>query len=77
MSDSNVRNDLDAKHERNDEQRIEGIKRWVSYLETAPPEEWGAQLNTLVNAQLQSARETNLPAAQYRRVAESTAEETE
>jgi hypothetical protein len=37
MSDSNARERLDAKHERNREQRIEGIKRWVEYIESNPP----------------------------------------
>jgi len=42
MNDSNAREHLDAKHERNREQRIEGIKRWVEYIESEPPETWGA-----------------------------------
>lgn len=71
MSDSNVRDRLDAKHKRNDEQRIEAIKRWASYIESAPPEEWGPQLNKLVNAQIQSARDSQLPAEHYRRVSEA------
>jgi hypothetical protein len=29
MSDSNAREELEAKHERNRQQRITGIKRWV------------------------------------------------
>ena len=43
MSDSNAPEHLDAKHERNREQRIEGIKRWVEYIKSEPPETWGPQ----------------------------------
>ena len=32
MSNSNLREQLDAKHERNDQQRIGAVKRWASYL---------------------------------------------
>ncbi|EJN56919.1 hypothetical protein [Halogranum rubrum] len=71
MSDSNVRDKLDAKHERNDERRIEAVKRWAAYVESAPPEEWGPQLNKLVNAQVQSARDSQLPAEHYRCVSEA------
>jgi hypothetical protein len=38
MSDSNAREHLGAKHERNRRQRIEGIKRWVDYIRSEPPE---------------------------------------
>ena len=72
MSDSNVCDRLDAKHEQNNEQRIEAIKRWASYIEATPPEKWGPQLNTLVNSQIQSARDSNLSADQYRRVSDAT-----
>lgn len=53
MTDSN---ELDAKHERNRAQRLEQIKRWAEYVRTHPDEDWGEQVNTIVNAQLQSAR---------------------
>ena len=56
MSDSNVREHLDAKHERNREQRIEGIKRWVEYIESEPAEIWGPQQNAVVNGQLDAAQ---------------------
>lgn len=48
MSDSNAREELDAKHERNREQRIEGIKRWVEYIKPESPETWGPQQNAVV-----------------------------
>lgn len=56
MSDSNAREHLDAKHERNREQRIEGIKRWVEYIESESPETWGPQQNAVVNDQLDAAQ---------------------
>ena len=56
MSDSNAHEHLDAKHERNREQRIEGIKRWVEYIESESPETWGPQQNAVVNDQLDAAQ---------------------
>lgn len=53
MTDST---DLDEKIERNRTQRIEQIERWAEFVRTHPDEEWGRQVNTLVDAQLQSAR---------------------
>ncbi len=41
MSDSNVREALNEKHERNREQRIKAVKRWVAYIKSEPPEVWG------------------------------------
>ena len=77
MSDSSVRDQLDAKHERNDEQRIEAIKRWASYVESTSSEKWGPQLNTLVNSQLKAAQDANLSAEQYRRVSEAVSQADE
>jgi hypothetical protein len=59
---------LDAKHERNARERLEGVMRWVEYIKQQPPEVWGPQQNRLVNTQLQSARETGLSAGHERRV---------
>lgn len=56
MSDSNKREHLAAKHERNREQRIEGIKRWVEYLRSEPPKKWGPQQNAVVDGQLEAAQ---------------------
>ena len=36
MSDANARERLDATQERNREQHIEAIKRWVEYLKSEP-----------------------------------------
>jgi len=68
MNDSNERNALDEKRTRNRQQRLQAIKRWVEYIETHDPEEWGAQQNRLVNSQLESAREGGIDAEQRRRV---------
>lgn len=56
MSDSDTREDLEAKHARNREQRIEAIKRWVAYIESTPPDTWGPQQNAVVDGQLDAAR---------------------
>lgn len=56
MSDSNEPDALEEKLERNREQRIQAVKRWVRYLKEHPPEVWGEQQNRLVNSQLESAR---------------------
>ncbi|QSG10218.1 hypothetical protein [Halapricum desulfuricans] len=56
MSDSNARERLDAKHERNRDHRIEGIRRWVEYIESEPPETWGPQQNAIVNDQIEAAQ---------------------
>lgn len=70
MSDSNVREHLDARHDRDREQRIEAIKRWVAYIESEPPETWGPQQNAVVDGQLDSARSAGTSAAHQRRVRE-------
>lgn len=56
MIHSNTREDPDATPERDREQRIEAIKRWVAYIESEPPETWGPQLNTLVDNHLHAAQ---------------------
>lgn len=67
MNDSDAR-DLEAKHDRNRQQRLEGIKRWVEYIEMHDPSEWGDQQNRLVDAQLESARRSGIDADHRRRV---------
>ena len=74
MSDSNVRDHLDAKHERNREQRIEGIKHWVEYIESEPPETWGPQLNAVVNDQLEAAQSVQTSAIHRQHVTDVAAE---
>lgn len=68
MSDSNVRERLDAKHELNREQRIEAVKRWVEYIKSEPAEKWGPQQNTVVNDQLASAQSAQTSASHRQHV---------
>jgi len=56
MTDSNAREQLDVKHEHDQQRRIEGIKRWVEYIKSEPPEKWGPQQNAVVNDQLEAAQ---------------------
>jgi hypothetical protein len=74
MTDSNVREDLDAKHERNREQRIEAVKRWVEYIQSEPPEVWGPQQNAIVDDQLDAARHVGTSATHQRNVRDIAAE---
>ncbi|WP_254543891.1 hypothetical protein [Halomarina pelagica] len=68
MSDSNVRDELEAKRGRNRQRRLAGIKRWVEYVKTHAPEEWGEQQNRLVDSRLGSARRSDLDVEHRRRV---------
>lgn len=74
MNDSNAREHLDAKHERNREQRIEGIKRWVEYIKSEPPETWGPQQNAVVNGQLDAAQSVQTSASHQQHVRDVAAE---
>ncbi|AGB38304.1 hypothetical protein [Natronococcus occultus] len=74
MSDSNAHEDLDAKHERNREQRFEGIKRWVEYIKSESPETWGPQQNAVVNDQLDAAQSVQTSAAHQQHVEDVAAE---
>lgn len=71
MSDSSEPDALAAKHERNREQRVEAVKRWVEYIREHPAEDWGGQQNRLVNSQIESARESGLDVEHRRRVHEA------
>jgi len=68
MSDSNTPEHLDAKPDRTREQRIEGIKRWVEYINSEPPEAWGPQQNAVVDAQLEAAQGVRTAPSHKRRV---------
>lgn len=68
MNDSNGRDALDAKHERNRQRRLKAIKRWVKYVKTHDPDEGGDQQNRLVDSQLESARQSGIDAEHRRRV---------
>lgn len=72
MTDSNRRDALDRKHDRNREQRIQGIKRWVEYIREHDPDAWGAQQNRLVDSQLESARQSDIDAEHRRRVEQAS-----
>lgn len=41
----------------NQRERRVFIKEWAEYVRTHPDDEWGPQVNTLVDAQLESARQ--------------------
>jgi len=77
MSDSNTPEHLDAKHERNREHRIEGIKRWVEYIKSEPPETWGPQQNAVVNDQLDAAQSVQTSATHQQHVKDVAAETLE
>jgi len=74
MNDSNARERLDAKHEHNREQRIEGIKHWVEYIESEPPETWGPQQNAVVNGQLDAAQSVQTSTSHQQHVKDVAAE---
>lgn len=71
MTDSNERDALAKKHERNRERRLEAIKRWVEYIREHPAETWGPQQNRLVNAQLEAAQASGLDVDHRKRVGEA------
>lgn len=68
MTDSDKREALSEKHERNRDQRLGQIKQWASYLRSEPPEKWGPQLNSLVDSQLEAARNTSISTEQRQRI---------
>ncbi|WP_080510676.1 hypothetical protein [Halorubrum kocurii] len=70
MTDSETPDQLDAKHDRNREQRIATIKRWVAYIQSEPPEVWGPQQNAVVNGQLTAAQHVATSAAHQQHVAD-------
>ncbi|MEY7851959.1 hypothetical protein AB7C87_22465 [Natrarchaeobius sp. A-rgal3] len=74
MTDSNAREELDAKHERNREQRIAGIKRWVEYIKSESPETWGPQQNVVVNDQLDATQSVQPSASHQQHVKDVAAE---
>ena len=53
---TNNSEDRDDKHARNRQERLRRIREWAAYVRTHRDEDWGKQVNTLVNSQLQSAR---------------------
>ena len=71
MNDSNKRDDLEAKHRQNRNQRLTSIKRWVEFIKTHDSDEWGDQQNRLVDSQLESARQSDIDIEHRRRVAKA------
>ena len=53
---TNDSEDRDEENARNRVDRHRQIREWAAYVRTHPDEDWGKQVNTLVNSQLQSAR---------------------
>ena len=74
MSDSTVPDKLDAKHDSDRQQRIEGIKRWVEYIKSEPPETWGPQQNAVVNDQLDAAQSVQKSASHQKHIKNVAAE---
>ncbi|GAA0290878.1 hypothetical protein [Halarchaeum salinum] len=74
MSDSNVREALNEKHERNREQRIKAVKRWVAYIKSEPPEVWGPQQNAVVDDQLEAAQHVGTSAQHQQHVKDVAAD---
>ncbi|TKX72451.1 hypothetical protein [Halorubrum sp. GN11GM_10-3_MGM] len=70
MTDSETLDQFDAKHDHNREQRIAAIKRWVSYIQSEPPEVWGPQQNAVVNGQLIAVQHVATSAAHQQHVAD-------
>lgn len=68
MTDSNTHEALAAKHDQQRKQRLLGIKRWIEYIDTHDPNEWGDQQNRLINTQLESARQSAIDVDHRRRV---------
>lgn len=48
--------EIQAKQARNRARRLEELREWAEYVRSAPDDEWGEQVNAVVDAQLQSAR---------------------
>lgn len=47
--------------ERTLDARLDAIRQWVAYIDNHPPEVWGPQQNAVVNAQIEAARNTDIP----------------
>ena len=68
MTDSGKRESLAKERAANRTQRLEQIKHWAEYIQLNPSDTWGPQLNRLINTQLESARNTDISAEQYRHI---------
>jgi len=68
MTDSSTPDLPDAEHERGRQRRIEAVKRWAEYIDSEPVETWGPQQNTVVNDQLDAARNVGTTAEHRQRI---------
>lgn len=48
--------EIDEKHAANLERRRRQIRDWAAYVRSHPDEDWGEQVNRLVDSQIESAR---------------------
>lgn len=48
--------EIDEKHAANLERRRRQIRDWAAYVRSHPDHDWGEQVNTLVDSQIESAR---------------------
>ncbi len=48
---------MDNTEEKNKNERIAFIKRWVEYVKTHSDKEWSMQQNVIINSALQAARQ--------------------
>jgi hypothetical protein len=51
---------LDAKRDRNREQRLEAVKAWAHYVRDQPVAVLGPQQNRLINSQLEPALHSDI-----------------
>ncbi|WP_435195673.1 hypothetical protein [Natronomonas sp. EA1] len=77
MTDSNPSDPLAEVRKRNQQHRLEAVKRWVEYIKREPASVWGPQLNAVVNAQVESATEANLDAEHHQRIRTFAAQSAE
>jgi hypothetical protein len=55
---SEERDALDRKHDRNVERRRAFVKRWAEYVRTHPDEEWSRQQNVVIDSQVPEREES-------------------
>lgn len=60
MPDESTFAALREKHARNQKERLKWIDRWAKFVANAEDDdEWGDQLNELINSQIEAARATD------------------
>lgn len=47
---------LEAKHERNLEQRRAFVREWAEFVRTNPDDVWGEQVKTLIDSQIETSQ---------------------